>query len=127
MSARHRAEPGMLLPPSDPRVKAAIGACRPIFDDGRRRGNDTEMDWRDAAEVVNAVLEADDAMVYAPGLTYPSTELLGRIAKVEFENGDGREYVAEVVNRFGGPAWAGSWHGFTMDKGMPVVVKRWLT
>lgn len=57
---RSRAEEGTLLEESDPRVHAAREAIRPMLPydpDGP-----AEMDWRDVAEVVNAVLKADDMM-----------------------------------------------------------------
>lgn len=45
-----RPESGHLLPSDDPRVAAAAAASRCLGD----------FDWRDIAEIVNAVLEADD-------------------------------------------------------------------
>lgn len=50
VAERHRPEPGILLAPDDPRVVAAITASRCLGT----------FDWRDVAEIVNAVLEADD-------------------------------------------------------------------
>jgi hypothetical protein len=39
----------------------------------------------------------------------------------------GRQYVAEVRTDFGGPAWAGSWHGFTLPEGRTIDVIEWLS
>lgn len=57
---RHRAEEGTLLEESDPRVHAAREAIRPMLPYDPE--GPAQMDWRDVAEVVNAVLKADDMM-----------------------------------------------------------------
>lgn len=53
---RHRAPDGQLLPESDPRVQAALRSF-PFARDNISG----HWDWRDAAELVNAVLQADDS------------------------------------------------------------------
>lgn len=52
-----RPEPGMLLPADDPRVIAAYRAVLPLIG-----GEEFIQNWdmRDVAEIVNAVLAADD-------------------------------------------------------------------
>lgn len=55
----------------------------------------------------------------------PTEEMKGRVARVRLN--DEREYVAEVRTDFGRPAWAGSWHGFTLDKGKAIEVLSWLS
>ena len=55
---RHRPKPGTLLLENDLRVQAALKASR-----GLVAGTDQfEPDWRDVAEIVNAVLAADDRL-----------------------------------------------------------------
>lgn len=54
----------------------------------------------------------------------PSRELVGRVARVRLQ--DDRVFVAEVRTDFGYPAWAGSWHGFTLPKGKPIEVLSWV-
>jgi hypothetical protein len=58
MSERSRAPEGQLLPADDPRVEAAGRATEPITS----YAWGLDLDPRDVAEVVNAVLEADDRM-----------------------------------------------------------------
>lgn len=58
---------GMLLPEDDPRVKAAFKAVKPIVNTTRHGGRYGDAwDWRDVAEIVNAVLAADDEIHNRP-------------------------------------------------------------
>lgn len=57
---RHRAPEGHLLPETDPRVRAAIVAMQCLRPLDPETGKPVEFDWRDVAEIVNAVLYADD-------------------------------------------------------------------
>lgn len=61
-----------------------------------------------------------------PDMVAPSHDLVGRIALVRLRANDDRTYVAEVRTDFGSPAWAGSWHGFTLEKGRAVEVVEWV-
>jgi hypothetical protein len=48
---------------------------------------------------------------------------VGTVVRLKFAKGnDYRTYVAEVRDDFGPRAWAGSWHGFTLDPKVKVNV-----
>lgn len=55
----------------------------------------------------------------------PEHWMKGCVARVRLK--DDRVYVAEVRTDFGEPAWAGSWHGFTLIAGRPIEVIMWVS
>lgn len=57
---RTRAPEGQLLPEDDPRVVAGVKALWCILEPLGYGSPTSKVDWRDVAEAVNAILEADD-------------------------------------------------------------------
>ena len=63
------------------------------------------------------------------GMVEPEAWMKGKVARVRLNGhrpNDERVYVAEVRTDFGRPAWAGSWHGFTLMEGRAVEVLDWI-